>query len=515
MEGSYRHRLSLLCYLLACVIIGAGACADSKPGDESAIPSGAATAGSTATPKTSAADNAPANASPDKASAKPAAAGGGPDKVDKADPALTTLTWMGHWKDEHKREDLVREVAQKFEFQHPHVKVDLVFTEDIIGYKSHADTAKYIVKMIQSGTVEWDVIWLDHSIYQEIAIILDDPAWGKEHLVDFANIPGFAESHKDFITADSSYRERLGGVLVGPYLEGFISALYYNRDVAQKLGVEIPQFGFTYGDLVEVLKTLYAYNQKHGTNIYAFLDAHDRPMLSYIFDRLVKCEIQDFNQVRSPVASKAKLAALKKAFDAFEELSQYQPLSPEHIEQKWYDTRDLILDDKLLFYNDGTWMYSHWMTLGPEKIDKIVPVESVTYDSKCGHYIGSYIPTWGVLKNAPNRDLAIKLLTFWASPEFAEGWVRYTKNPTGLKGNFIEATMGDDPFTSFQSQIIERYGDRLDRSNLATITLGEQNSLLNAQIELLTRQVMLREKTAEHAYQELISAAKGLDDLIE
>ncbi|WP_428265885.1 ABC transporter substrate-binding protein [Haliangium sp.] len=419
---------------------------------------------------------------------------------------------MGHWKGEDKRETLVREVAKDFAFSHPGVKVELVFAEDIIGHKSHADTGKFIAKMIQSGTIEWDVIWLDHSIYTEISAELDDPGWGAKHLVDFGQFPDFMAAHKDFIAQDPSFRAAFGGVMVGPYLEGFVSALYYNRDVAAKVGVDVPASGMTYADLLAALKTLHEYNQSHGTDIRGLLDAHDRSMLGYVFDRLVKCELDDFDQVRTLEASADKLAALRKAFAAFEEMSQYQPLSAEHVQANWYDTRDLILDDKLLFYNDGTWMYSHWMTLGPDRIDKLVPVESVTFEPGCGHYIGGYIPTWGVLEGAPHRDLAVEFLRFWAAPRYAEKWVRYTKNPTGLRGNLSEPTLGDDPFERFQAEITKRYRHRLDNASLAAICLGESNRFLDPKLDVLMRETLLGQKSAQAAYDELLASARWTEE---
>ncbi len=433
------------------------------------------------------------------------------DKNTPADKTVT-LTWMGHWKDEDKREDLVREFAKDFEFRQPGVKVELVFAADIIGYKSHNDTGKFIVDMIRSDNIEWDIIWLDHIIYTEIATVLNDPAWGKKHLVDFAQYPDFVAAHKDYITANPIYRANFGGIFVGPYLEGFVSALYYNRDVAERVGVAVPATGMTYNQFRDALEKLHQYNRAHGTDIRGFLDAHDRPMLRFLFDRLVKCELADIEEVRELKASAEKLAALRKALNAFEELSQYRPVSAAHVAQKWRDTRHLLLDDELLFHPDGTWMYSHWRPMDEGRLDKIVPAESVAFAAGCNHYNGGYIPTWAVLQNAPNRDLAAEFLRAMATPQQAEKWVRYAKNPTGLKGHLSEPTFGGDAFERFQAEITARYQDRLDFTNLASVVLGENNAGQQRQLEVLTREVILGQKTATQAYDELLAGATWTDD---
>jgi len=41
-----------------------------------------------------------------------------------------------------------------------------------------------------------------------------------------------------------------------------------------------------------------------------------------------------------------------------------------------------------------------------------------------------------VLKNSPHRDQAVKLLMSLNKPDVAEKWARYTKSPTGVKGNY-------------------------------------------------------------------------------
>jgi len=76
--------------------------------------------------------------------------------------------------------------------------------------------------MLSSRNIEWDVIWLDDNIYARVAEELNDTEWGKKHLVDFEAIPGFTETQKRFIIDNPIYRSQTGGMIVSPYIEGYL-----------------------------------------------------------------------------------------------------------------------------------------------------------------------------------------------------------------------------------------------------------------------------------------------------
>jgi ABC-type glycerol-3-phosphate transport system substrate-binding protein len=53
------------------------------------------------------------------------------------------------------------------------------------------------------------------------------------------------------------------GMIPGPYLEGQYWALWFNKKVAEKVGIEIKQFGMTFDDFAGYLKAIYQYNQSN------------------------------------------------------------------------------------------------------------------------------------------------------------------------------------------------------------------------------------------------------------
>lgn len=420
-------------------------------------------------------------------------------------PPGEVVNWMGHWMNEDKRETLVLEAAQEFAFLNQDITVNLKFPQEIMGVRSKPLVGEYIANMIRTGNIEWDIIWLDDQIYQYAAEELDDPEWGKRYLVDFEQVAGFQGTQKTFIIADPTYREQTGGILVGPYLEGYYHALFYNADLAAQMGIEIKQQGMSFEDLLGYVKAVQDYNQQNGTDIAAFYEAKDWPSLEILFQHLLKSEIEDFAESKANVTSEEKQAAFLKTLQAFEELGKYDPLISSHNENIWFETRGLILEDKALFYVNGTWMYSHWRQVGgDEKLKKMIPVEMPAFQ-QTNHYSGGYIPTWAVMKFSPNRENAIKLMMFWSTPKVAEKWIRYTKNPTGIAGHMAIAEEGADPFELFQHRITDQYGPNVQYSANVGYIFGLENQALQSDVEIKIRELLTGQTTAEEAYEQIIS----------
>ncbi|PIE82007.1 MAG: hypothetical protein CSA11_02520 [Chloroflexi bacterium] len=422
-------------------------------------------------------------------------------------PEKTPLNWMGHWYGEDKRETLVRDVAQEFAFRNQDIDITLKFSAEIVGERSKVLTAAYIANMIQTGKIEWDIVWMDDQIYQMVGETLKDPNWGEKYLVNIEEVPGFAQSQKSFIIDDPTYRKQTGGILVGPYLEGYYYTLYYNADLAEKIGVKIKAENMTFDDLLGYVQAVDTYNQANGTHIATFYEAADWTSLEILFQNLFKSELGDFETAREEIVSPEKQAALLKTLQAFEQLGQYHPLIESHAENDWFMTRNLVLEDKALFYINGTWMYSHWQGIDEDKTFKMIPVELPVFQ-EVDYYLGGYIPTWAIMKDAPHREAAIKLMMYWSTPEVAEKWVRYTKNPTGIKGNVASAATGADVFDQFQATMAEKYGGNVHYAANAGYIFGTMNSQLRPELEAGLRALLTGQATAQEIYSQLISEAK-------
>ena len=413
------------------------------------------------------------------------------------------VNWMGHWLSEYGRETLVQEVAQDFELMNPDIDLNLKYPQQIMGLRGKHETAEYIVRMIKTGDIKWDVIWLDDRIYQHVAEELEDPGWGRKHLVNFEKVDGFKQTQKSFIIDDHIYREQTGGMIVGPYIEGYYEVMYYNKDVAEELGIKVKHAGMTYDDLLSYLKSVDQYNRKHDTNIFAFYECNDFLSSEILFQNLFKSEIGDFDTAKKEAGSDEKNAALLKTLQAFEEMGEYAPLLDSHTSNPWFQTRHYPLEGGCLFDVRGVWMYSHWMGIDKEKTAKMVPVELPVF-RMVDYYMGGYIPTWAVMKDAPNREEGIRLLMFWSTPLVAEKWVRYAKAPTGIVGHISTSYSADDPFEQFQAGITEKYGGNVHYSANAGYIFGKENRLLQDDLNELLIRLLDGEITAKQAYEKIM-----------
>jgi len=428
---------------------------------------------------------------------------------DLIDKTKTKLNWIGHWLHEHDREIMVRDVAKEFTIKNPDIDLNLKFPQNIRKGRSKRDIVKMYAEMIKTGAYDWDVIWLDDQSYQYVADELQDPNWGQKYLVNFGQIPGFKDTQKDFIFNDPIWAAQTGGMIVGPMLEGYYHAIFYNKDVADKIGLNIKDMGMTYDDLLGYVKAVDDYNKKMGADIAAFYESNDWTCQEILFQRLLKSEIGDFRKSLEPKGSAEKNAAFKKTLEAFEALGKYKPLIKNHKENIWHETRQIPLNDKALFYVNGIWMYNHWMSIDEEKTKKMIPAEMPVF-KEVPFYQGGYIPTWAVWKDAPHKQEAIRLMQFWSRPQVAEKWARYTMAPTGVKGQATTGTESAHPFAVWQKKITEKYGGNIYYIPSTAYIFGEEGSnallLNNVKEEIL--KLLDGETTAQEAYDRIMAKVK-------
>ncbi len=421
--------------------------------------------------------------------------------------AQNTINWMGHWYKADKRYDLVREIKRHFAFLNQDTKINLQFPEQIVGTNNKVVVAHLIAEMIRHKNYDWDIVWMDNIIYQFVADELNDLFWGRKYLVDFEKIPGFIQTEKPFIIEDPAYRNQTGGILVGPYIEGYYYALYYNRDLAAKMGIEVKPFGMTFEDLLGYVKAADRYNQNAKDKIPIFFDAYDMPSMEVLFQNLVKSWIDDYTATAAEQSSPRKLEAMYKGFQAFEELGKYRPLISSYAANAWFLTRDVPLNDKALFYISGTWMYSRWRDIDIAKSFKMIPTELPVF-KPANYCLGGFIPAWAVMKDLPHRDAAIRLIMSMSTSKVAERWVQYTKTPTGLAGAVSKATMGSDVYEVYQRTMSEKYDSRVQYSFNTAYLLGKENTLLQKDIVDVLWKLLEGKMTADQAQHSILAKMK-------
>lgn len=429
-----------------------------------------------------------------------------------------TINMQGHWKGEDLRENFVTETVKDFETRNPNDKVNIKWNLDFPGGREGALQAT--INQIKTGKIDWDVIWLEPFYYQQIADALNDQNWAKNNLVDFETVPRFKESQKSFILSDPQYRNHMNGMITGPYIEGFYQPFFYNKDLADKIGLKIKDQGMTFNDLLGYFQQISDYNKKNGTNIPILYESGDAkggigygPSTWNIFQSLFRSEFSNLDDIKKTEPSSTKLAAVKKVLNSLEQLGKYKPLIKDYEGLDWFGTRYYVLEDKAVFTAAGaSWMYSHWRGIDKIKTMKMVPVEMPVYQ-EVNHYMGGYNPMFAVMKNSSVKEEAVNLLMSFSTPNVAEKWVRYAKGPSGIKGNISQSgnvSKNADQFDKFISYITDKYGGNVFDSKTVDYVLGAKYKDLTTKFCQNLVAVINGKISANTAYAKILADMKSV-----
>jgi ABC-type glycerol-3-phosphate transport system substrate-binding protein len=393
--------------------------------------------------------------------------------------AKTDLNFVGHWLYQAKREDMVRELANEFEFLNQDCKVNLKFPEDIYYSRDKANCEEaFVSAQLLSEKSSFDILRINDQ-YSSIAFYMKDKDWAKKYLVDFSQYPEFIDNTKPELVNDEA-KAKWGGIIPGPYLEGYNFSIWFNRNLAKEMGIEVKQFGMTYQDFLGYIKAIDAYNKSHNTNIIPVQECSDWTTIHILVLRLIISEIGDLDECMRDSYSEKKLNAYHKALQALQELSKYNAYSKSWKQHSFLETLDYPLTHKSFFYVNASWMYNYWQKIDNGELKDMVPAELPTFKPS-DVYFGGYSIMWAVPKNSPNKELAVKFLLAMSKPDVAEKWARYTKCPTGLKGTITNVSFGKDHFEEFTSTINAKYGSKKLSFNYLdnNIVLGASMRIVN------------------------------------
>ncbi len=213
------------------------------------------------------------------------------------------VNWVGHWRDEGDKGILVREVANEYEFLHQDVHVNLKFPEDLYGAGGPAEI-DFIVSQLKKPNPDWDIIRL-YGYFPEIGKILNEPDWTDKYLVDFSQVPGFIDSHYDFIR-NKIYKKRFHNKFFGPYNEVQLAALFVNTEMAKKMGLAVKQFDMTFDDFVGYIKVADEYRKSHSDFVPFF--EYDWGKTTTMFRILFFSLMDNFDEITDPVLTPDRCA---------------------------------------------------------------------------------------------------------------------------------------------------------------------------------------------------------------
>ncbi len=385
------------------------------------------------------------------------------------------LNFIGHWLDEGKKEQMLKELINEFEFVNQDVKINMVWAEKLYANRSKENVeGKFNAAVITSEKPEWDIIRINNAIYEIDKVLKEKyPDWVKKYLVDFSEIDEFRKNTRPELLTEEAKAE-YGGICPGPYIDGYNWPLWCNTEVAKKVGIEVKQFEMTNDDFIGYLKAVFDYNKSHGDSIIALFEAGDWKTTATIAQMLFFSEIGNYEEIKDTRFSEKKLIAWDKVLHELERFSAYKPLPSNWEKIVWGNTMSYPINGKCLFYTNGTWMYNIWLKTDSSKLRNMMPTELPVFKPS-PIYFGGYSSTWAVPKNAPHKDLAIKFLLFMNRPDVAEKWARYTKSPCGIKGNLTNVNFGLDRFEDFQYTIEKKYGQHKTSLNVFAYIFGKEN----------------------------------------
>jgi hypothetical protein len=410
----------------------------------------------------------------------------------------TVVKMVGHWFNEGDRQKLLLEANNDFEFLNQDIDVQMSFPEELYSYSDQAEI-DFIMDQMQKPVADWDIIRLK-EYYNPIAAKLNDQEWGKKYLVDFKDVPGFLESHGDFIN-DKATLSKTGGIIVGPYFEGQLWAVYVNTEVAKKMNIQVKQYGMTFDDFISYLEAANRYNR---SNPYIAPIFEDQSWITseVIFKQLFYSQLDSYQKALDTKVTEEKIQALRKCYQALDRMAALDPIIHSRKSIQWSRDNDYPLKDSSLFMINGTWMYNIWKQKGPEKMAKMIPCELPVFQ-KSDSYIGGYASNWAVLKNGPHAKEAVRLMMYWCTPRMAEKWVRYTKSPSGIKGSLGTTTFGTDPYENFVYSIEQKYGEKQMPQSDNKYLIGENNFTGLRVIEVLERKL-----SGDQAFIELVKTLR-------
>jgi hypothetical protein len=403
------------------------------------------------------------------------------DKPKEVTKTTTQLNFIGHWLYQGKRETLVKEFCNEFEFQNQYCAVNLKFPEDVYYSRAKANCEEeFVSQQLLAEKPQYDILRINDQ-YVSIAAYMKDPDWPKKYLVDFSQYPEFVENTQPELVNDEA-KAKWHGIIPGPYLEGYNYAIWYNRELAQKMGIAVKQIGMTFDDFLQYVKAIDSYNKINNSKIIPILENGDWSNFNVLLIPLYLSELDDINEAMKNSVSEKKLKAYFKALYALEELSKYNVYQKDWKKNEFNKTLTTPLNQECFFYINATWMYNYWQNLNEDLANKMVPNELPVFKPS-KYYFGGYSIMWAVPKNAPHKDEAVKFLLKLCQPDIAEKWVRYTKCPSGLKGNVTSVSFGKDQFEDFTYNIDKKYGSNkfpysfFDQA--AMLILGERNKNIN------------------------------------
>src|ERR1035437_2971200 len=288
------------------------------------------------------------------------------------------LRLLGHWLDEGKKEQLFHETINEFEFTHQDIKITLDYLEKMSQQKLISDNySSFNAQQIISENPDFDILKVNND-FSSISKFLPERDYIRKYLVDFSEIEEFRNNTRPELLTDK-VKAQYGGIIPGPFIDGYNWPLWCNNDLAAKIGVKVKQFDMSFEDFLTYIAAVNDYNKQHNDSIVPLFEASTFPTAHTIAEMLFFSEVANYDEIMDVNYSTKKINAWSKVAKDLERLGKYKPLPNNWRKLVWADHLNSPIEDKCLFYINGSWMYNIWLKKDSSQIKKMMPCELPVY----------------------------------------------------------------------------------------------------------------------------------------
>lgn len=362
-----------------------------------------------------------------------------------------TINWIGHWKREGYKEQLLYDTKRRFEFENQDIVLNLKFPEEVFPGKPDSEI---LYDQIIKPSSDWDIIRINNANLG-FGIFQNDKEWASKHLVDFSQYSQFIENSIDYVTSEEM-KKRWGGIVPGHALDANNTVLWCNEELARKIGIDPKPFEMTAEDFEGYIKALHDYNVKNNTLIYGLNVCSGWQPLNTIAFHMFATIVNDYNRVKDEAFSEEKIKAWEQVLTYFERIGSYNVIAPDWQKKDWTFYNEKLIKGDILFTVNGTWMYNLLEGIDKANYQKVIPLELPAFKPS-QTYMGEVTIPWVVPQNAKNKEEAIRFMLFWCQPSVADDWIKNTKSPTGIKGSLVQSGFGKDVYENFDYMINKKY----------------------------------------------------------